>query len=68
MTLKEIPKSEPEQLTFKAFELAETVAELLDLEFRKKEANEEFNIQIKALKKHIGKLSFEIQADKKAAA
>ena len=63
--LKEMPITEPEQLTFKAFELASLTAELLDIEYRKKEANDDFNIQIKALKKSIGKLAYEIKNERK---
>ncbi len=65
MTLKEIPLNQPEQLSFKAFELAACVAQLLATEAKKKEANEDFNIQIKAYKKSIARLSAEIEDAKK---
>jgi hypothetical protein len=66
VALREIPlDNEPEQLTFKAFELASTVAELIAIEARKKDANEDFNIQIKALKKSIVRLSGEIREGKR---
>lgn len=58
MTLKELPKENQEQLTFKAFELAEVVRELDSVEVQKKEANEEWNTQIKALKKRMVKLAY----------
>ena len=61
MTLKELPTENNEQLTFKAFELAETVRELDNVETRKKEANEEWNVEIKALKKRMVKLAYEVQ-------
>lgn len=65
MALKEINLSNaPEQLTFKAFELASLVAELLSTEAEKKDANEEFNARIKALKKSIAKASAEIQGQR----
>lgn len=46
-------------------ELASLTAELLDIEYQKKEANANFNIQIKALKKSIGKLAYEIKNERK---
>ena len=65
MALKEIPLGkEGEQLTFKAFELASTVAELLRVEYAKKEAMEEFADQIKALKRSLARLSAEIEGQK----
>ena len=64
MALKEIPAT-GEQLSFKAFELASVVAELLAVEAAKKEANEEFADQIKALKKSLARLSAEIEGSKK---
>ena len=68
MALKEIPLNEGNQLTFKAFELAELVANLLRTKAAKAEANEEFNLQIKALEKHIYKLSAEIESEKHESA
>lgn len=65
MALKEVPLGGPEQLSFKAFELADAVAELLHTEAVKKDANEEWNIQIKALKKSIMRLSDEIEGQKR---
>ena len=59
MTLRELPKENQEQLTFKAFELAEVVLELDSVEIQKKEANEEWTAQIKALKKHMIRLANE---------
>lgn len=64
MTLKEIPPGGPEQLSFKAFELAELVARLIRTEQEKKDANEDFNMQIKACKKSIIKLSAEIEGSR----
>jgi hypothetical protein len=66
MALKEVSmaKDNPEQLSFKAFELADCVRELLAIEYQKKEANEHWNIEIKALKKSIARLSGEIEASK----
>lgn len=63
MTLVDItaPTKDGEQLTFKAFQLAEVVRELDSVEIEKKEANENWNIQIKALKKHIVKLAYECE-------
>jgi hypothetical protein len=55
-----------EQLTFKAFELAEAVAALLAVEADKKETNDEFNVQIKAYKKRIVRLSDEIKQSRKS--
>ena len=60
MTLKELPRENQEQLTFKAFELAEVVRELDSVEIQKKEANEEWTAQIKALKKKAFRLAREI--------
>jgi hypothetical protein len=67
MALKEIPLSGAgsEQLSFTAFELADAVAHLLRVRAQKKEANDDFNTEIKAIEKHIVKLSNEIQAAKK---
>ena len=59
MGLKELPKENQEQLTFKAFELAEVVRELDNIEVQKKEANEEWTAQIKILKKRMVKLAYE---------
>ena len=59
MGLKELPKENQEQLTFKAFELAEVVRELDNVETQKKEANEEWTAQIKALKKRMIRLANE---------
>lgn len=53
MALKEIPLKEGEQLMFAAVELGEVVREVASIEFAKKEANEEWNIQLKALKKRM---------------
>lgn len=65
MALKEVPLNDgPEQLSFKAFELADLVAEMLRTEAEKKLANEDFNDRLKALKKSISKLSIEIEASK----
>ena len=61
MPLKQIPQGNPEQLSFKAFELAEVVARLLALEAEKKMANEKFNMQIKECKMVIVELSAEIK-------
>ena len=59
MMLKELPTENREQLTFKAFELAEVVRELDNVETQKKEANEEWNVEIKALKKRMIRLANE---------
>ena len=66
MALKEVSLiGEPEQLSFKAFELADIVAELLSVEAEKKYANEDFNARIKACKRSIAQLSGEIKAAKR---
>lgn len=68
MGLKELPMevtTENMQLTFLAFELADAVRELLKVELKKKFANQDFNDDIKALKKRIMKLSAEIPAERK---
>lgn len=65
MALKEIPLHQPEQLSFKAFELAAMVASLLATEAEKKDVIEDFNDRIKAIKKSIAKLSAEIEAGQK---
>jgi len=62
MTLKELPVDR-EQLTFKAFELAEVVRELDSVEIQKKEANEEWTAEIKALKKRMIKLANECKGN-----
>lgn len=65
MALREIPldqKENGEQLMFKSMELAELVRALDGVEMQKKEANEDFNIQIKAYKKRIVKLAYEMKA------
>jgi hypothetical protein len=68
MTLKEVPlHGEGGQLSFKAFELADCVSDLLKIEYEKREANEAWNIQIKALKKTITRLSDEFETEKMAA-
>ena len=59
MTLKELPKENSEQLTFKAFELAEVVRDIDSVETVKKEANEGWNMELKALKKRMVKLAYE---------
>ena len=63
MAIKEMTggTKDPEQLTFKAFELAEVVREIDSVETQKKEANEEWNIQLKALKKRMVKLAYEVK-------
>ena len=63
MALKEMPSGtkDPEQLTFKAFELAEAIRDMIGVETAKKEANEEWNIQLKALKKRMVKLAYEVK-------
>lgn len=63
MALKEMTggMKDPEQLTFKAFELAEVVRALDLVEAQKKEANENWNIEIKALKKRMIRLANEIK-------
>lgn len=63
MALKEL-RVEGEQLEFKAFRLADCVRDLLAIEYQKKEANEAWNIQIKALKKEIARLSAEIEGQR----
>lgn len=66
MTLIEtLKKVEGEQLEFKAFRLADCVRDLLAIEYEKKEATEEWNIRIKALKKEIAKLSAEIEGQRR---
>ena len=50
---------DPEQLTFKAFELAEVVREIDSVETEKKEANENWAAQLKLLKKRMVKLAYE---------
>lgn len=68
MAIREISmevKPDGEQLTFLAFELADAVRELLQVELNKKFANQDFNDDIKALKKRIMKLSAEIPGDRK---
>ena len=64
MALKEISRIEPEQLSFKAFELASMVASLLHTEAEKKEVTDDFNDRIKAIKKSIARLSAEIESEK----
>ena len=64
MALKEMSAKDPEQLTFKAFELAEVVRELNNVEIIKKEANEQWSVQIKALKKLMFKLAQECEVVK----
>ena len=61
MGLKEMPAKDGEQLTFKGFELAEVVRALDDVEIQKKEANEEWNVEIKALKKKMIRLAREMK-------
>ena len=63
MALKEMTggTKDPEQLTFKAFELAEVVREIDSVEVQKKEANEDWNMQLKALKKRMVKLAYEVK-------
>ena len=50
-----------EQLMFKSIELGEVVRELAAQELEKKEANEEFNAQIKALRERMFKLAAEME-------
>lgn len=66
MALKEFPLHQPEQLSFKAFELAGMIASLLATEAEKKYVMEDFNDRIKAIKKSIARLSAEIEAGQKA--
>ena len=61
MPLRELLTKDPEQLTFKAFELAEVVREIDGIETQKKEANEEWTAQIKALERRVVKLAYEVQ-------
>ena len=61
MTLREIPAKEGEQLVFRSMELAEKVRALDGIEREKKEANEEWTVQIKLLKKAIVKLAYEMK-------
>ena len=63
MTIRALPKENQEQLTFKAFELAEVVRELDSVEIQKKEANEEWTAQIEALKKRMIRLANECKGN-----
>ncbi len=62
-----LKKLEGEQLEFKAFRLAETVSALLKVEAEKKEADYEWNVRIKALKKSMMQLSDEIESQRRPA-
>lgn len=64
MALKELRVETEGQLEFNAFRLADCVRDLLAVETEKKEANEEWNQRIKALKKSIAKLSGEIEGQR----
>jgi len=57
MGVKEIPLKGGEQMTFTAIELGEVVREMWDIEVTKKEANSEWNDQLKQLKKRSIKLA-----------
>jgi hypothetical protein len=58
-----------EQLSFeKAFELADAVARLLQLEKQKKELNEDINAKIKFTKRDIANLSNDLQAERRQVA
>ena len=67
MALSEIPladKESGEQLMFVSMELAELVRALDSVEVQKKDANYEWNAQIKAYKKRILKLAYEMNVPK----
>lgn len=66
MALKEMPLKTGEQLTFVAIELGETVREIERIEIAKKEANEEWAIELKALKKRMFKLAHSLGKDAKS--
>ena len=61
MTLREIPAKDNEQLTFKGFELAEVIREIDSVEQDKKEANENWTTELKALKKKAIRLANEMK-------
>lgn len=63
MTLREVPldQANGEQLVFKSIELAECIRQLDSIEVQKKEANDEWNVQIKAYRKKILKLAYEMK-------
>ena len=64
MALKEIPLKAGEQLMIPAIELGEVVREIERVEIIKKEANEDWNTQLKALKKSMFRLAREMRGDK----
>lgn len=64
--LKEIPIGDREQLMLPAIELGEVVREIGRIEIQKKEANEDWNIELKALKKRMFKLADEMKGKTKA--
>jgi hypothetical protein len=49
-----------EQLEFPGIKLGELVRELIAVQEQKKEANEEFNADIKSLQKQIKKIAYEM--------
>jgi hypothetical protein len=57
MALKEITIGDGEQLMIPAIELGQVVREIASVEFQKREANADWNIQLKMLKKRMFKLA-----------
>lgn len=53
-------KTTMEQLEFPGIKLGELVRELIALQEQKKETNDEFNTEIKALQKKIKKIAYEM--------
>lgn len=49
-----------EQLEFPGIKLGELVRELIAIKDQKKEANDEFNTEIKAIEKQIKKIAFDM--------
>jgi hypothetical protein len=60
-------KSDSEQPMFAAIELGEVVREIASVEIQKKEANEEWNAQLKILKMRMFKLAADMKAQEKPA-
>ena len=56
------PLKSVDQLELPGLRLGELVRELLDVEAAKKDANEDWNAQLKALKKEIAKIALEMKA------
>lgn len=66
MALKELlqKNNQQDQPMFPGFELAEVVRELARVEAAKRERNEEWNIEIKSLKKRMFRLADEMKGKK----